>query len=82
MSAMAPPRPAGETRKERRIARADVMPTRRRAALAAMPQHMIGEDERHHRLADRHRANADAGVAGPGDDPVSPPATITVLLRG
>ena len=27
-----------------------------------MPQKMVGQHQRHHRLADRHRANADAGI--------------------
>src|SRR6266404_5882337 len=30
--------------------------------LSAMPQEMIGQHARHHGLADRHRADADAGV--------------------
>src|SRR4051812_19740459 len=32
------------------------------AHLAALAKEMIGEYARHHRFADRHRANADAGV--------------------
>src|SRR5579875_3533504 len=35
---------------------------RRSAALAAMAEQVIGEHHRHHRLADRHGADADAGV--------------------
>ena len=40
-----------------------------RADLAPMAQIMVGEHARHHSLADRHRADADAGVvAAFGDD--------------
>src|SRR6185437_14048957 len=32
------------------------------AALRAMAQHVVGEDRRHHRFADRHGADTDAGI--------------------
>src|SRR6185437_6561680 len=37
-------------------------PRRRSAAQRALTQQVIGEHDRHHRLADRHGADADAGV--------------------
>ena len=45
------------------------MPDRRHPDLAAMAQEMVRQHQRHHRFADRHRADADAGiVAALGDD--------------
>src|SRR3982074_1218295 len=40
-------------------------PGGRLAHLPAMTQIVIGDDARHHGLADRHGANADAGVVAP-----------------
>src|SRR5262249_27445273 len=37
-------------------------PSRRIPDLPALTQIMIGNDTRHHSLADRHGANADAGI--------------------
>src|SRR5262249_26128234 len=40
-------------------------PSRRLAHLTAVTEIVIRDDTRHHRLADRNRANADAGVVAP-----------------
>ena len=57
------------TSRRRHSARVVERPRRALAHLAAMHQIMIGQHACHHRLADRHRADADAGVvAALGDD--------------
>src|SRR5713101_1256175 len=58
-------------------------PRRRLAHLAAMTQIMIGDHARYHGLADRHRADADAGVVAPlGADLGLGPVTIDGASRG